>query len=199
MFVAPAFAQESETEAEAAPGPETDSPETHSEVGVEHDAGGSFPPFDSSTYPSQLLWLAITFGLFYWFLKKVILPRIGGIIEVRGDSIRQDLDQAAALKEEADAALAAYEQELADAKARANAIGREAHDAAKAQAEAERKQAEAANEAKLSEAEARIALIKDAALRDVGQIAEETATVIVQELVGAKADKAAVAAAVKAV
>ena len=44
---------------------------------------GVFPPFDRSTFPSQLLWLAITFGLFYLFLKKVVLPRIGGILEVR--------------------------------------------------------------------------------------------------------------------
>ena len=60
MFTAPAYAQGTEAGPDAeAP----DAPETHSEVGVEHDAGGSFPPFDSSTFPSQLLWLAITFGL----------------------------------------------------------------------------------------------------------------------------------------
>ena len=164
---------------------------------TEHPEAG-FPPFESTFYASQLLWLAITFGLFYWFLKNVILPRIGGILEVRDERIAQDLAQAAKLKEEADAAHAAYEQELADAKARANAIGQDARDAAKTQAEAERKQAEAANEARLSEAEARIALIKDAAMRDVGQIAEETTSAIVQELVGAKAEKAAVTAAVKA-
>lgn len=190
MFVAPAFAQESETEAHG---------ETHSEVGAEHGAGGgSFPPFDSSTYPSQLLWLAITFGLFYLFLQKVVLPRIGGILEVRSDRIAQDLDQAAKLKEEADAALAAYEQELADAKAKANAIGQEAREGAKAEAEAERRQVEAAMESRLSEAEARIALIKDAAMRDVGQIAEETTGLIVQELVGTAMDKSAVSSAVKA-
>lgn len=165
---------------------------------TEHAEGG-FPPFESTFFASQLLWLAITFGLFYWFLKNVILPRIGGIIEARGGRIAQDLDQAARLKGEADAALAAYEQELADAKLKANAIGQEARDAAKAQAEAERREAETANEAKLAEAEARIALIKDTAMRDVGQIAEETAGAIVQELVGAKAGKATVAAAVKAV
>lgn len=191
MFVAPAFAQESGTGPEAAP-------ETHSEVGVEHEAGGSFPPFDTSTYPSQLLWLAITFGLFYLFLQKVVLPRIGGILEVRSDRIAQDLDQAARMKEEADAAIAAYEQELADAKAKANAIGQEARDAAKADAEAERRQVEASLESRLSEAEARIALIKDAAMRDVGSIAEETAGAIVQELIGTTAEKSAVSAAVRA-
>lgn len=195
MFTAPAFAQETEA------GPEAEAPqapETHSEVGVGHDAGGSFPPFDSSTFPSQLLWLAITFGLFYVFLKKVVLPRISGILEVRQDRIAQDLGEAARMKEEADAAVAAYEQELADARARANAIGQEARDGAKAKAEAERKKVEASLESKLSEAEARIALIKDAAMRDVGQIAEETAGAIVRQLVGSDADKAALSAAVKA-
>src|SRR5690606_23862656 len=129
MFTAPAYAQETEA------GPDAGAqvvPETHSEVGVEHDAGGNFPPFDSSTFPSQLLWLAITFGLFFLFLKKVVLPRISGILEVRSDRVAQDLDQAARMKGEADAAVAAYEQELADAKARANAIGQEARDNAKA-------------------------------------------------------------------
>lgn len=199
MFVAPAFAQESEPDAEATEHDDAlAGTETHTEVGVHHDAGGSFPPFDSSTYASQLLWLAITFGLFYLFLKRVVVPRIGGIIELRNDRIAQDLDQAARLKDEADAALAAYEQELADAKARANAIGQQARDGAKADAEAERKKVEASLDAKLSEAEARIALIKDAAMRDVGQIAEETAGAIVQQLIGAKADKPAVSAAVKA-
>jgi len=191
MFVAPAFAQDTGSDA-------ADAPEVHSEVGVEHEAGGSFPPFDTSTYPSQLLWLAITFGLFYLFLKKVVLPRIAGILEVRSDRIAQDLDQAARMKDEADAAIAAYEQELASAKARANAIGQEARDGAKAEAEAERKQVEASLDRKLADAEGRIALIKDAAMRDVGTIAEETAGSIVELLVGSKPEKPAVSAAVKA-
>ena len=195
MFTAPAFAQGTEAgpEAEA-----QDVPELVSEVGVDLHAEPGFPPFDSSTFPSQLLWLAITFGLFYLLLKQVVIPRIGGILEVRQDRIAQDLGEAARMKEEADAAVAAYEQELADAKARANVIGQEARDSAKAEAEAERKKVEATLDGKLSEAEARIALIKDAAMRDVGQIAEETASAVIRQLVGSDADKVAVAAAVKA-
>lgn len=189
MFVAPAYAQTEAPEAEG---------ELHSEVGAEHAPEGGFPPFDASTFPSQLLWLAITFGLFYLFLKRVALPRIAGILEVRSDRIAQDLDQAARMREEADAAVAAYEQELADAKGKANAIAQDARDKAKAEAEAQRKQVEAGLDKKLAEAERRIAAIKDAAMNDVGAIAEETAGAIVQELVGLKADKATVSAAVKA-
>ncbi|MCE3544037.1 hypothetical protein LXJ56_28060, partial [Escherichia coli] len=54
---------------------------THSETGVAHK--GVFPPFDSSHFASQLLWLALTFAFFYLFLSRVVLPRIGGIIETR--------------------------------------------------------------------------------------------------------------------
>jgi F-type H+-transporting ATPase subunit b len=161
-----------------------------------HGSGG-FPPFDPATFPSQILWLAITFGLFYLFLKRVVTPRLGTILETRAGRIQQDLDQAARLKEEADAAVAAYEQELAEAKAKANAIGQQARDEAKAEAEAARKAVEAELEKKLAGAEERIAAIKAGAMKDVGAIAESTASAIVEQLVG-KVDKSAVAAAVKA-
>lgn len=197
MFVTSAFAQESAPATEGAhTGTEGD---THSGTGVPAEAHGMFPPFDPATFPSQLLWLAITFGLFYLFLKKVVMPRLGGILDVRSDRITQDLDQAARLKGEADAAVAAYEQELAEAKAKANTIGQQANDAAKAEAEAARKKVEAALDKKLGEAEASIASIKANAMKEVGRIAEDTASAIVEALVGGKTGKAEIAAAVKSV
>lgn len=203
MFVTSAYAEEAKPAAEGeahppaaadAHGAATDGHTTGTEAGH----GGVFPPFNTETYPSQLLWLAITFGLFYLFLKKVVLPRIGHILEVRSDRIAQDLDQAARLKGEADAAVAAYEQELAEARANANTIGQSARDGAKVDAEKNRKSLEAELDAKLAAAETRIAGIKTKAMGEVGSIAESTATAIVEQLVGGKADKAAIAAAVKA-
>lgn len=193
MFVTPGYAQE-----------QHDAPaegEVHATTEAGHDAGhggGVFPPFDSSTFASQILWLAITFGLFYIFLKKVVLPQIGNILEVRRDRIAQDLEQAARMKEEADAAVAAYEQELAEARAKSNAIGQSARDGAKAEAEAERKAVEAELERKLGAAGTHIASIKTKAMGEITGIAEETAASIVEALVG-KADRAAVSAAVKSV
>lgn len=189
MFVTSAFAQE--TAPAAAEG------DTHAGTTVpaaEHEA---FPPFDPKTFPSQILWLVITFGLFYLFLKRVVMPRLGGIIDVRNDRITQDLDHAARLKGEADAAVAAYEQELAEAKANANKIGQQANDAAKAEAEGTRKKLEAELEKKLGEAEASIASIKAKAMKEVGTIAEDTTSAIVEALVGGKSDKSEIAAAVK--
>lgn len=186
MFVTPAYGEET-----AAAGAET-----QAGTAVPAEEHGAFPPFNPATFPSQILWLAITFGLFYLFLKRVVLPRVGSILEVRGDRIAQDLAHAGRLKAEADAAVAAYEQELAEAKARANGIGQQARDAAKAEAEAARKEVEAGLEKKLAEAETRIGAIKASAMRDVGSIAESTASAIIERLVG-KADAADIAAAVK--
>lgn len=198
MFVTPGYAQET---APAAGATHTDGAApaagAHTEAADSHGKAG-FPPFEPTYFPSQLLWLAITFGLFYLFLNKVVLPRIGSILEVRRDRIAHDLDTAARMKEEADAAIAAYEQELADARAKSNKIAQDARDKAKAEADAERKEVEAGLNAKLVEAEGRISAVRASAMKDVGAIAEETATAIVQALVG-KADKASVASAVKSV
>ncbi|AXV17201.1 F0F1 ATP synthase subunit B' [Neorhizobium sp. SOG26] len=199
MFVTSAYAQTAPaaTDQNAAP-----AGEVHTETGVAHEAehgGGVFPPFDSTHFASQLLWLVITFGLFYLLMKKVIVPRVGGILEHRHDRIAQDLDEAARLKAEADAAVETYERELAAARAKGNAIAESAREEAKTKAAADRAAIEAELSEKLSAAETRIAEIKAQAFAEVGQIAEETASAIVDQLIGAKATgddiKAAVAAA----
>jgi len=200
MFVTDAYGQETAPSAEGGHDAEAPADAGHAAgTEVPHEgAEGLFPPFDASTFPSQILWLAITFGLFYLFLKKVIVPRLGGILEVRESRIAQDIEQASKLKGEADAAVAAYEQELAEARANANTIGQQARDNAKAEAETARKSIEASLEAKLTEAEERVAKIKATAMQDVGSIAEETAAAIVSAL-GGKSAKADVASAVKSV
>ena len=176
--------------------------EVHTETGVAHGeehANGVFPPFDQTTFASQVLWLAITFGLFYLLMSKLVIPRIGGILETRHDRIAQDLDEASRLKAEADAAIASYEQELASARAKGNAIASTARDEAKAKADAERAKIEASLQDKIAGAETRIAEIKAKALADVGTIAEETTTALVEQLIGSKATKAEIASAVKSV
>lgn len=184
----------------------TEGEETHTGTGVAHDdghgaehgAGGTFPPFDPTTFASQLLWLAISFGIFYLLMSRVALPRISSILETRRDRISQDLDEAQRLKDESDAAIAAYEHELAEARNRAHAIAQEARDASKAKADAEREAVEKELAGKMAEAEAKIAGIKASALGEVDAIASETVGLIVKELIGGTATKAEIAKAVSA-
>ncbi|NRG19762.1 F0F1 ATP synthase subunit B [Rhizobiales bacterium] len=154
------------------------------EVPSDAHATGGFPPFNSETFASQILWLAITFGLLYWIMNKVALPRIAGILEDRRDRIAGDLAEANRLKQEGDAAVAAYEQALAEARNRAHGIAHDTREKLKAETEARRNEAEEGLSKKLAEAEARIGEIKTEALSHVSEIATDTATALVESLIG---------------
>jgi F-type H+-transporting ATPase subunit b len=160
--------------------------DTHATTEAHGDDHGSgvFPPFDPATFPSQLLWLAISFGALYLLMSKLALPRIGGILENRKHIIDADLAAADASRHKTDAAIAAYESALAAAKSKAQGIADQNRDAIQADLAAKRGAVEADLSAKLSAAEARIASTKAEAMTHVDEIATETAQTVVTQLVG---------------
>ncbi len=157
--------------------------------GGEHGTG-VFPPMDTSTYPSQLLWLAVFFGLLYWLMKR-ILPRIGNILAARKGQIDGDLARAKALKDETEAAIKSYDKALADARSSANDIARQTRETVTKDIDAQAAKVNASLSAKVAEAEARIAKSKAAAMESVETIAADTVKDIVSALGGGKAPKAA--------
>jgi F-type H+-transporting ATPase subunit b len=169
---------------------------THTEVPGQK---GPFPPFQRETFASQLVWLTLTFVLLYVLMARVALPRIGAIMDERRARIADDLAQAERLKGESDAALAAYEKALADARARAQSLANETRERQTAQAEETRKAVEAELNAKLAEAAKAIAATKSAAMANVRGIATEAAAAIVQKLIGTAPSDDKVAAAVAGV
>ncbi len=185
---------------EHAPEPLGAAGELHGAVGVEDHAeeGSHFPPFDSTYFASQLLWLAITFVAFYLIMQRVALPRIGAILDVRRDRIAGDLDRAEQLKRESDAAIAAYEKSLADARTSAFAIAEDSRKKASAAADEQRRQNETALASRLAASEGQIASIKDRALAEVGTIAADVAASVVEALIGKKASPDEIRAAVAA-
>src|SRR3974390_3364855 len=112
---------------------------THAEVGSEGGAHSNFPPFDASTFPSQLLWFAIAFGFLYWFMSTRALPQLGAVIDNRKAKIARDLDDATEMQQKADAAAAAHEKTLADARAKAQSLAQATRDQAATDAHAQRK------------------------------------------------------------
>src|SRR6516225_9915618 len=156
---------------------------------VEHvpagEQGRDFPPFDSRSFPSQLLWLALTFIALYLLMARIALPRIGAILEQRRARIADDMTAAQRLKEQSDAAIAAHEKALNEARSRAQALASETRAKAATEAEARRKDVDAKLAVRIAEAEKTIAATRTAALANVRGIAGETASAIVERLIGA--------------
>jgi F-type H+-transporting ATPase subunit b len=172
-------------------------PEQTTEVG-HAPPHANFPPFDSSTFPSQLLWFALIFGAMYYYLSQRYLPAIGGVIEARRARIAKDIDEATALQAKADAAAAEHEKALAKARADAQATAQAARDKAAAEADAKRKVLDDQLAAKLAEAEKRIAANRSAAMANVSAIAKEATGAIVERLIGRAPNAATVDSAVDA-
>lgn len=173
---------------------------THT-TSVEHapatEHKGSFPPFDAQSFPSQLVWLVLTFVVLYTAVSRMVLPRIGSILADRRQRVEEDLASAETLKGQSDAAIAAYEKALAEARGRAQAIATETRDRQAAEADKARHALEAQLNAKLADAEKTIAATREAAMSNVRSIAADAAVSIVQRLAGVQpsADEAAAAVA----
>lgn len=160
--------------------------------GVEH-AEKVFPPFDFTTLPSQLLWLIVSFGIFYFLIAKLVLPRIGSILEMRSDKIAQDLDEANKLQGESQDAQQAYEEELVQAKANAVTIAQEAKEKAKTQLEKKRKTVESDIAKQMQQSEKEILAAKNKALANVKEIAVPTVKIILDKIFAENISEAEIA------
>jgi F-type H+-transporting ATPase subunit b len=168
----------------------------HTEADGGH--GGGFPPFDSSTFASQLVSLVIAFVALYLIVSRIALPRVGSLLDARQNAIEGDLAEAQKLKDASDGALKAYETELAAARARAQAISNETREKLNAASEAQRKTLEDQLSVKLADAEKTIAATRATAMSNVRGIAADAAAAIVQRLTGIVPDGKSLNSAVDA-
>ena len=155
---------------------------------------GGLPQFDPQWWPGQIVWFLIIFTVVYLLMRYVFVPRIGGTIAARDAKIEGDIQDARALKDEAEAQASAAAAETAAARAASQKLASDA----RAQSKADISASLSAEEAKLAEstaaAEDSIRAARDTAMGNVRAIAADAAGAIVERLTG----KAATAAEVNA-
>lgn len=120
-------------------------------------------------------WVAVSFVIFMALLWKKIVAAFTGMLDARTEKIRQELDEAQRLREEAQSLLASYQRRQRDAQKEAEEI------IAHAREEAERLRRQAAvdleNSLKRREAQAmdRIAQAETAAMQEVRSLTVDLA------------------------
>jgi len=159
------------------------------------EGGGALPQFNPSSFPSQIFWLAVTFGALYLIMARMVLPRLGAAIEERRDRIADDLDRAAESKRMAEEAEAAFNRSLANARAKSQAIAAETRDEVNAEIADLQKEAQRSLAARTAAAEAKITAMKRLAATKVRDAAADTTRAIVEALIQETPADAAVDAA----
>ena len=154
-----------------------------------HASGPSepgLPQLDIATWPSQIFWLVVLFGVGYLVMAKLVTPRIGAVLEERRRTLDGDLEQARTSSDEAATIRAKYEANLEKARAEAAEFTREAAvEAGKLAEEAEAKTAKKlAN--KIAKAELKLAEAKKSAIANLNEVASAAAVDAVAAIAGLK-------------
>lgn len=156
------------------------------------------PQLEMGDYAPQIFWLVVTFVILMLLMWSVGLPRIRRVIEAREARIGDDLAQAERLKQEAEAALVAYEEALSKARTEAHGVLAETQARLGAEAARLREDLDAELGAKSADAEARIRQARERALASLRDVAGEVARAATERLVGTAPSEAAARAAVEA-
>jgi F-type H+-transporting ATPase subunit b len=156
-------------------------------------AGETMPQmnFQNPLTIDQVGWMVVIMLVLYFLLSRWALPQIGKVLEHRAATITGDLEAARSAKAEADAAVAALNKTMNDARSAAQAEIAEAVAKAKAQARANAVALQAALDAQLEASEAQISAAREAALAAIKPVAADTAAEILAKLTGQTPDTAA--------
>jgi F-type H+-transporting ATPase subunit b len=154
------------------------------------------PQLDPAGFAPQIFWLLVCFVVLYLLMWRIALPKVADVLRARQERIDDDLEKAGRLKEEAEAALAAYEASIAKGRADAQAVLREAAERMAKEAATRQAETVARLDRETQDAERRIAEARREALANVRAVAAEAARAATAKLIGAdvaapEADEAA--------
>ena len=148
---------------------------------------------------SQLFWLAVVFGVIYFWIGRGMVPKIQSVVEDRDKKIADDLAAAQRAREQAEASEEAYRERIDASRSEAMKVAQEAKHQAALDTEKRLKAVDAKIGKKIADAEAKIRDAADKARRELEPVAAEAASELVAKLTGQKIAAADAASTVKAV
>lgn len=140
----------------------------------------------SEIFFSQLFWLALVFGIIYFWIGRGMVPKIQSVVEDRDKKIADDLAAAQRAREEAEASEEAYRARIDASRSEAMKVTQEAKHQAALETEKRLKAVDDKIGKKIADAEAKIRDAADKARRELEPVAAEAASELVSKLTGQK-------------
>lgn len=160
-------------------------------------SSGGLPQLNFETWPSQILWLALSLAALFFILSRFVLPRVALTLEERRDTIAGDLDLAADYDRKAREAEASYKAALEAARGEARKIGEKTQNQIREELNAAVAEADKRIAAQAAASAERIAGIKAEAEQKAADVAEAAAAALLEKLSPVAATGASVKTAVK--
>ncbi len=158
------------------------------------------PQLDPAYFVTQIFWLVVTFVILYLIMWRIVLPKIGDLLQERQERIDDDLQRAESLRNDAAEALASYEKAVAEGREKAQAMLREAAEKSAAEADIRGDVVTARLKQEGDAAEQRIDAARIEAIGNIQAIAAEVAQAATARLIdGEVSDSEALSAVTDAV
>ena len=158
---------------------------------------GGMPQLDPEFWISQIFWLVLTFGLLYIILSKFILPGISKNLENRKYQNVENIETADKQRLESEKLNKEYEKVILDSKLKAKTIINNAKK--KLINDINKKQELLQNEIdkEIKSAEKEIKILIDESPAKINQIAIDTSSDLLKQLIGAEVNKSNISAIVE--
>ena len=157
---------------------------------------GGMPQLDPEFWVSQIFWLTITFGILYFTLSKLILPKISSNLESRKLQISDNIEAADRQREECEIKLKEYDKIISKSKIEAKDIFNQAREKALKDISIKRDILDKQINDEINKAEEEIKKLKKDAPVKINKIAIETSAELIQKLIGAEINNSSISAIV---
>jgi len=154
------------------------------------------PQLNPEFWISQIFWLTLTFGILYFVLSKMILPKISANLELRKSQIQENIEAADKQRNESEKKLKEYDEIILKTKIDANNIFKNARDKAIKDINLKREALDNQIDEEIKKAEKEINNLKKDAPEKINKIAIETSSIILKKVIGAEVNNSSISAIV---
>ena len=157
---------------------------------------GGMPQLNPEFWISQILWLTITFGILYFFLSKLILPKISSNLETRKSEILENIDAADKQRKESEQKIKEYEKILQESKNEAKQYFNQAREKIIKDINKKKEALDKELEEELKKVEIEIKDFKNESPDKINKIAIEASSDLIHRLIGAEVNNSNISAIV---
>ena len=158
---------------------------------------GGMPQLNPEFWVSQIVWLVLTFGILYIVLSKLILPKISNNLESRKSQILENIETAETQREDSEKKLKEFEKIILESKLEAKNYFNEARQKILDDINSKRIALEKDIDEEISAVEQEVNNLKTSSGEKIKNIAVETSSELIKQLIGEEANKSSISAIVE--